>query len=107
MIEIKDSNYEEVILNNKFLIIDFWAEWCGPCRNLSPIIDKLAKEYEGKVIICKCDVADNDVLPTKYSIRNIPTIIFIKNNEVVHKMVGLHTENEIKEKINELFYENI
>lgn len=106
-LEIKDSNYSEIITDNKLLIIDFWAIWCGPCRNLSPIIDNVAKEFEGKVNVGKCDVTENSIIPDKFAIRNIPTIVFVKNDEVLHRMVGVHTESEIKEKINELLNENI
>ncbi len=99
---ITSANYQEFINSDKPVVIDFWAEWCGPCRMMSPIIDELATEYEGKVIIGKCDVDDNDAMATKYSIRNIPTIIFLKNGELVDKQVGACPKNVLEDKLKKL-----
>lgn len=99
-LEITKANYDEVVTKTeKLVVIDFWAEWCGPCRLIAPFIAELAKEYEGKAVIGKCDVDDNPDIATKYSIRNIPTILFVKNNEVVDKLVGAVQKAKIAEVI--------
>jgi len=88
-IHFSDATFEEDVLkSDKPAIIDFWAEWCGPCRMIGPIIEEMAKEYEGKSIIGKVDVDSNPGITSRYSIRNIPTILFIKGGEVVDKQVG-------------------
>lgn len=88
-IHFSDATFEEEVLkSDKPAIIDFWAEWCGPCRMIGPIIEEMAKEYEGKAIIGKVDVDSNPGITSRYSIRNIPTILFIKGGEVVDKQVG-------------------
>ncbi len=88
-IEITDSNYEqEVMQSDKLVVLDFWAEWCGPCRQISPIIDELSEEYEGRVVIGKVDVDGSTDVTSKFSIRNIPTVIFVKGGKVVDKLVG-------------------
>ncbi|HPT15067.1 MAG TPA: thioredoxin [Bacteroidales bacterium] len=88
-IHFSDATFEEEVLkSDKPAIIDFWAEWCGPCRMVGPIIEEMAKEYEGKAIIGKVDVDSNPGITSRYSIRNIPTILFIKGGEVVDKQVG-------------------
>ncbi len=97
--EITQSNYEEIISSQKLVVIDFWAEWCGPCRMVSPIIDELAEEYKDKAIICKCDVDSEDDIVSNYSVRNIPTVVFLKNGQVVDKQVGAATKSAFVEKI--------
>lgn len=99
---INQSNFEEVIASGKPVVIDFWAEWCGPCRMIAPIVDELAAEYEGRVVIAKCDVEENDDITMKYGVRNIPTIIFLKNGELVDKQVGACTKAALVEKIEKL-----
>ena len=101
-LSITSANYQEVIDSGKPVVIDFWAEWCGPCRMVAPIIDELAAEYEGKVIIGKCDVDENDALAVKFGIRNIPTVIFLKNGVVVYKQVGAGPRNLFEDKIAKL-----
>ena len=98
-VKITDANYEEIAATDKLILIDFWAQWCGPCRMLSPTIDDLTNEYEGKAVIGKVDVDDNPDIAEKFSIRNIPTILFVKNGEVVDKTVGAVPKNEIIDKI--------
>ncbi len=101
-LEITSQNYKELIESGKPLVIDFWAEWCGPCRMVAPIIDELAHEFEGKVSIGKCDVDNNDEVSIEFGVRNIPTIIFIKGGKVVDKQVGATTKAVLTEKINAL-----
>ena len=84
------------------MVLDFWAEWCGPCRMVSPIIDELAQEYEGRVTIGKMNVDENDDVVGRFGIRNIPTVIFFKNGEMVDKIVGATSKDKFKEKVENL-----
>ena len=99
---ITKENYEEVLASQLPVVIDFWAEWCGPCRMIAPVVDELAAEYEGKVLIGKCDVEDNDEIVARYGVRNIPTIVFIKNGQTVDKQVGAVSQEVLKAKIENL-----
>ncbi len=94
-----DSNIKEVIESGKPVVVDFWAEWCGPCRMVGPIVEELAEEYAGKVEIGKIDVDENPETPAEYGIRNIPTILFFKDGKVVDKQVGAGNRSMIEEKI--------
>jgi thioredoxin 1 len=87
-LEITDSNFNNVISKNKTVLVDFWAEWCGPCRMISPIIEELANEYEGKAIIGKVDVDSNQESSIKYGVRSIPTILTFKDGKIVDRQVG-------------------
>jgi thioredoxin 1 len=99
---ITDENYSELLKGDKPVVLDFWAEWCSPCRMIEPIIDDLAKEYEGRVAVGKVDVDNNDDIVTEYSIRNIPTVLFFKGGEIVDKQVGAANKDVFAEKINNL-----
>ena len=102
-VEFTDANFEETALNSdKPVIIDFWAEWCGPCRMVAPIIEELAADYDGKAIIGKVDVDNNNEISAKYGIRNIPTILFLKNGEVMDKQVGAVQKALLAEKLEKL-----
>ena len=101
-LNISDSNFEAILGEGMPVMVDFWAPWCGPCRRVSPIVEELAAEYEGKIKICKCNVDENDGVPMKYSIRNIPTLLFFKNGELVDRLVGAVPKQEIEDKLKSL-----
>ncbi len=99
-IALTDDNFQNMVLDSeKVALIDFWAEWCGPCRMIGPIVEELATEYDGKAVIGKVNVDDNPGISSKYGIRNIPTILFIKNGEVVDKQVGVVPKNVLEKKL--------
>lgn len=101
-VEFTDSNFEELALNaDKPVVIDFWAEWCGPCRMVSPIISELADDYEDKAVVGKLNVDENPAIAGKYGIRSIPTVLFLKNGEVVDKMVGAAPKQNYAAKLDE------
>ena len=100
--KITKENYKEIIESGNPVLIDFWANWCGPCKLIGPIIDELSLEYEGKVTVGKVDVDENSELTKELGIRNIPTLLFFKNGVVVDKLVGNNKKSEIIEKINGL-----
>ena len=98
-----DSNFAEVVEQaEKPVDVDFWATWCGPCRMVSPIIDKMAEKYEGRVSVVKCNVDESTAIPMKFGIRNIPTILFFKGGEVVDRVVGAVPQAEIEKRIEKL-----
>ncbi|HXH17501.1 MAG TPA: thioredoxin [Chitinophagales bacterium] len=98
--EITDANFEtEVLKSQKLTLLDFWAEWCGPCRFISPIVEELAREYDGKALIGKVNVDENPEVTVRYGIRNIPTILFIKNGQVIDKQVGAVPKSVLEEKL--------
>ena len=99
---VTDENYSEVINGDLPVVLDFWAEWCGPCRMVGPIIEDLAAEYKGVVAIGKVDIDENDELVGMYGIRNIPTILFFKKGVLVDKQIGAAGINIFREKINRL-----
>lgn len=102
-LQLTDSNFEtEVLSSEKVSIVDFWAEWCGPCRVVGPFVEELASEYEGKAVIGKVNVDDNPGISAKYGIRNIPTILFIKGGEVVDKQVGAVPKAVLEQKLKAL-----
>ena len=101
--EFTDANFQtEVLESDKLTMIDFWAEWCGPCRAIGPVIDELYKEYEGKVNIGKVNVDHNPQISMNYGITSIPSILFVKNGQVVDKLVGAHPKANFVKKIESL-----
>lgn len=102
-VEITDSNFTEVAINSdKPVMIDFWAEWCGPCRMVTPIVEEMAHDYAGKAVVGKVNVDENPDVSAKFGIRNIPTIIFLKGGQVVDKSVGAVPKNVLTEKMEAL-----
>jgi thioredoxin 1 len=101
-LEFTDENIKGIIAGGKPVVIDFWAEWCGPCRMVGPSIEELSKEYEGRVEIGKLNVDDNVETPGEYGIRNIPTILFIKDGVVVDKQIGAAPKSVIEAKVQSL-----
>ena len=100
MLAINDSNFEEMVINSQIpVLLDFWAPWCGPCRMISPIVEELSKEYEGKWLIAKCNVDESTDIPMKFGIRNIPTLLFFKDGVMKDKMVGSTTKSAIVSKM--------
>ncbi|MDR1273864.1 MAG: thioredoxin [Odoribacteraceae bacterium] len=102
-IVVDEKNFEEVVLQSTLpVLVDFWAEWCGPCKMMLPIVEELASEFEGRVAVTKVDVDGSPSISARYGIRNIPTILFIKNGEVVDKQVGAVPKTTLVSKINAL-----
>ena len=101
-VTITNENFSTLKHGNLPVVVDFWATWCGPCRMVSPIISELAEVYDGKVVVAKCDVEENEDLAAEFGIRNIPTILFFKGGEVVNKLVGAQAKAKIDEAIQQL-----
>ena len=99
-----DENIKEAIQSGKPVVVDFWAEWCGPCRMVGPVVEELAKEYEGRVIIGKLDVDENVETPNEYGIRNIPTILFFKDGQIVDKQIGAAAKAALVAKVEALLW---
>ncbi len=97
--EITTQNFQEIINGDKPVVIDFWATWCGPCKRVAPIIEELATEYEGRVVVGKVDIEEQDELVQQFAIRNIPTVLFVKNGQPIDKIVGAAPKAEFVEKI--------
>lgn len=99
-LEITDANFNEIIQSEKPVLVDFWAEWCGPCRMIAPIVEELASDYDGKAVVGKVDVDSNPQMSAKFGIRSIPTLLVFKNGEVVDKQIGAVGKTILAEKLN-------
>jgi len=99
VINITSENYESILKSETPVVVDFWATWCGPCRMVGPVIESLAEEYEGKTSVCKLNVDENPDLATEYKIMSIPTVLIMKNGEIVDKAVGVRTKEEYQNMI--------
>jgi len=98
-VEITDSNFTEVVNSDKPVLVDFWAEWCGPCKMIAPVVDELASDYDGKAVVGKVDVDSNPEVAGKFGIRSIPTLLVFKNGEVVDKQVGAVNKSILSQKL--------
>src|SRR5512133_3079212 len=93
-LEVNDSNFDEVVVKSeKPVLVDFWAEWCGPCRMIAPIMEEISHEFDGKALVVKCDVDNSPSVAMKYSIRNIPTVLYFKDGKIADKQVGAVPKN--------------
>jgi len=102
-LEVTDKNFEEVVLkSDKPVIVDFWAEWCGPCRMVGPIVEEIGEEYKDKAVVTKLDVDSNPGTTAKFGIRNIPTVLFFKNGEIADKQVGAVPKSNLVAKLDAL-----
>lgn len=100
-LEITDANFEELVLkSDKPVLVDFWAEWCGPCRMVGPVVEEIAKEYDGKAIVGKVNVDNNPQISMQFGIRNIPALLYFKDGQVVDKQVGAVPKSVLADKLN-------
>jgi len=103
IVEVTDQSFEEEIINSELpAMVDFWAEWCGPCKTVGPTVEELSKEYKGKINIVKMNVDENRQTTTKFGIRNIPTLILFKGGEVVQTIIGAQPKSHIEEELKKL-----
>jgi thioredoxin 1 len=103
ILEVTDETFDSEIINSdKPAVVDFWAAWCGPCRMVGPVVEELAKEYEGQIKVAKMDVDQNRQTPARFGIRNIPTIIFFKNGDVAQTIIGAQPKSSLEEEIKKL-----
>lgn len=98
-VEITDSNFEEIISSEKPVLVDFWAEWCGPCKMIGPLVEELAGDYDGKAVIGKVNVDENPNVSAKFGIRSIPTLLVFKGGEIVDKQIGAVPKGVLAQKL--------
>jgi thioredoxin 1 len=101
-VQVTSENFASLKSGAQPLVVDFWATWCGPCRMIAPVIAELAQAYDGRITVGKCDVEENEELAEEFAIRNIPTILFFKNGEIVDKLVGAVSKAKLEEKFQSL-----
>jgi len=101
-LNITNENFDEILKNNPVVMVDFGATWCGPCKQLAPVVDEIAKEYEGRVAVGKADVEECDEITARFRIRNVPTVLFFKNGELKDKSVGAVPKSSLTDKLNAL-----
>ncbi len=102
-LEVNDTNFEEIVLKaDKPVMVDFWAEWCGPCRMIAPYVEEISREYEGKAVVAKCDVDNSPGVAAKFNIRTIPTVLFFKNGAVADKKIGAVSKVNFVNKLTRL-----
>jgi thioredoxin 1 len=102
-LDVNDGNFDEIVVqSDKPVLVDFWAEWCGPCRMIAPIVEEISHEYEGKALVVKCDVDSSPMVAAKYGIRNIPTVLFFKGGKIADKQIGAVPKNNFVAKLNAL-----
>lgn len=103
IIEVNDSNFEEIVVKaDKPAMVDFWAEWCGPCRMIAPFVEEISNEYADRAIVAKCDVDNSPGVAARFGIRNIPTVLFFKDGAVADKQVGAVPKANFVNKLNKL-----
>jgi thioredoxin 1 len=101
--EVNDSNFDEQVLKSEIpVMVDFWAEWCGPCRMITPIIEEISNEYSGKALVLKCDVDDSPAVAAKYGIRNIPSVFYFKGGAIADKQIGSASKSTYTAKLDAL-----
>ena len=100
--ELTKGNFNEAILSNKYVLVDFWAAWCGPCRMVSPVIDQIAEEYDGKIVVGKVNVDTEGELAAEYAVVSIPTVVLFKDGKPVEKLVGAHSADDYADMIDKV-----